>query len=450
MTSDQIGANGQYERNRTLEVSSVCQATQEPRHAHQLYPRQAAQNENLRDGNTIILEELNVETGFSWPHNRVNPRSDGKELEWDEGHVTRGNTLITNWTRASPKERSSRLDLGLIGYPVQVEPYIPNPFGPKINLASTRIISHADTTFHSLGLKRNPEMERTYITKEATIGKGKKRVEGSQRRRFIKAKKTTQGESNKPKGVRGRTRGLFENANLIETIWNTRNRAVFDNCNPHPQRALKSISDQVNEWLLLKHKIAHPTSGNNRQTPQARWITPPTSLAKINVEAAWHQGSCRAGAGIIIRNSEGSFRGAKSISFHVETALDAEAVALLEGCKFAKERNFTKVCFESDSLELIKCVKGNIGRGRWNIYLVFTLIREEQRGFEGCSWNWTNKIGNQAAKNLASLALSRMSKGVWVERPPPPPPPPPHFSCAHSKQGRPSLPSSLLSGLSLV
>ncbi|CAL8151681.1 unnamed protein product [Prunus armeniaca] len=192
-----------------------------------------------------------------------------------------------------------------------------------------------------------------------------------------------------------------------------------------------------------RHKIAHPTSGNNRQTPQARWITPPTSLAKINVEAAWHHGSCRAGAGIIIRNSEGSFRGAKSISFHVETALDAEAVALLEGCKFAKEQNFTKVCFESDSLELIKYVKGNISRGRWNLYPVFTLIREEQRRFEGCSWNWTNKIDNQAANNLVSLALSRMSKGVWVERPP-------HFSCAHSKQGRPSLPSSLLSGLPLV
>lgn len=115
----------------------------------------------LDSGNTIILEELNVEAGFSWPHNRVNPRSDAKELEGDEGHVTRGNTLITNWTRASPKERSSRLDLGPIGYPVQVEPYIPNPFGLKINLASTRIISHVDTTFHSLGLKRNPEKERT-------------------------------------------------------------------------------------------------------------------------------------------------------------------------------------------------------------------------------------------------------------------------------------------------
>ncbi|KAH0986948.1 hypothetical protein GBA52_014125 [Prunus armeniaca] len=190
MTSDQIGANGQYERNRTLEVSSVCQATQEPRHAHQLYPRQAAQNENLGDGNTIILEELNVETGFSWPHNRVNPRSDAKELEWDGGHMTRSNTLITNWTRASPKERSSRLDLGLIGYPVQKH-------------------GHG----HTLNLE---EVED--ITKEATIGKGKKRVEGSQRRRFIKAKKTTQGESNKPKGVRGRTRGLFENANLIEGI----------------------------------------------------------------------------------------------------------------------------------------------------------------------------------------------------------------------------------------
>ncbi|PQM32658.1 hypothetical protein Pyn_24420 [Prunus yedoensis var. nudiflora] len=90
LTSDQTEANGQYECSQTLEISFVCQAPQEPRHTHQLYPRQAAQIENLGDGNTIILEELNVETGFSWPHNRVNPRSDVKELEWDRGHVTRG------------------------------------------------------------------------------------------------------------------------------------------------------------------------------------------------------------------------------------------------------------------------------------------------------------------------------------------------------------------------
>ncbi|CAL8165500.1 unnamed protein product [Prunus armeniaca] len=125
------------------------------------------------------------------------------------------------------------------------------------------------------------------------------------------------------------------------TIWKIGNRAVFDNWNPHPQRALKSISDQVNKGLLLKHKITHPTLGNNRQTPQVRWIALPASLAKINVHAAWHQGSCSAGVSIIIRNSEGSFMGAKSVSFHAETVL--KIVALLEGCKFARERNLTKL-----------------------------------------------------------------------------------------------------------
>ncbi|KAI5323038.1 hypothetical protein L3X38_032110 [Prunus dulcis] len=111
-------------------------------------------------------------------------------------------------------------------------------------------------------------------------------------------------------------------------------------------------------------------------------------------------------------------KGAKSVSFHAKTALVAEAVALLEGSKFARERNLTKVCFESDSLELNKRVKGNIGRGRWNFYPVLTLISEEQWGFEECSWNWTNRIGNQATDNLVSLALSRRSTEVWVERTP--------------------------------
>ncbi|PQP99326.1 uncharacterized protein Pyn_18501 [Prunus yedoensis var. nudiflora] len=107
LTSDQTEANGQYERSRTLEISSVCQAPQEPRHTHQLYPRQAAQIENLGDGNTIILGELNVETSFSRPHNRVNPRSDVKELEWDRGHVTRGNTFITNGAQSWARRNTS-------------------------------------------------------------------------------------------------------------------------------------------------------------------------------------------------------------------------------------------------------------------------------------------------------------------------------------------------------
>ncbi|CAL2244394.1 unnamed protein product [Prunus armeniaca] len=148
---------------------------------------------------------------------------------------------------------------------------------------------------------------------------------------------------------------------------------------------------------------------------QASWAAPSKPFVKINVDAAWRKSTCRAGAGIIIRNFEGRFLGAKSVDFQAENALIAEATALWEDYKFAKERGHNMVCFESDSLELIKSVRDSFGQGSWTLYPILTLIRDEQRYFEGCRWNWNTRNCNQAADHLALLALSRRSMEVWVE-----------------------------------
>ncbi|CAL8080146.1 unnamed protein product [Prunus armeniaca] len=106
------------------------------------------------------------------------------------------------------------------------------------------------------------------------------------------------------------------------------------------------------------------------------------------------------------------------MAFQAKNPLVVEATALWEGYKFAEEWGHNMVCFKSDSQELIKSVCGSFGRGSWTLYPILTLIRDEQRCFEGCGWNWTTRNCNQAADHLASLALSRRSTEIWVERPP--------------------------------
>ncbi|CAL8130101.1 unnamed protein product [Prunus armeniaca] len=97
---------------------------------------------------------------------------------------------------------------------------------------------------NNLGLKRNPEDERASkleslgkkqkhdhvpllnieeaetetLSNEATTGKGLAVAEGSQKRRIVKARKTTYKESIKPENVRSRAHALFDNANLIEEL----------------------------------------------------------------------------------------------------------------------------------------------------------------------------------------------------------------------------------------
>ncbi|CAL8168747.1 unnamed protein product [Prunus armeniaca] len=96
----------------------------------------------------------------------------------------------------------------------------------------------------------------------------------------------------------------------------------------------------------------------------------------------------------------------------------AKAIAGLEGCKWAFELGLSEVCFESDSKELVESVKGNIKRGRWNLYPLLSRIRECNSIFSNYNWAWTGRKNNEAADHLASLALSRSSPEVWVSRPP--------------------------------
>lgn len=60
------------------------------------------------------------------------------------------------------------------------------------------------------------EAETETLSNEATTGKGLAVAEGSQKRRIVKARKTTYKESSKPKNARSRTHALFDSANLTE------------------------------------------------------------------------------------------------------------------------------------------------------------------------------------------------------------------------------------------
>ncbi|KAH0972891.1 hypothetical protein GBA52_025047 [Prunus armeniaca] len=148
------------------------------------------------------------------------------------------------------------------------------------------------------------------------------------------------------------------------------------------------------------------------------WTASDAHVIKVNFDDAWLASSGKAGAGLIAQNANGEFVGAKCLSFQAESAIMAKAIAGLEGCKWASELGLSEVCFESDSKELVESVKGNIKRGRWNLYPLLSRIHECNFIFSNCNWAWTGRKNNEAADHLASLALSRSSPEVWVSRPP--------------------------------
>ncbi|KAI5348273.1 hypothetical protein L3X38_001160 [Prunus dulcis] len=66
-------------------------------------------------------------------------------------------------------------------------------------------------------------------------------------------------------------------------------------------------------------------------TPTRLWSAPIAPNLKVNIDAAWHSPSCRAGAGIIIRNARGAFVGAKTVPFSAGPVIMAQVNIDLEG-----------------------------------------------------------------------------------------------------------------------
>ncbi|KAH0994404.1 hypothetical protein GBA52_018268 [Prunus armeniaca] len=143
-------------------------------------------------------------------------------------------------------------------------------------------------------------------------------------------------------------------------IWKSRNRFVFDQCKPQPLLAIKTILSQVEELAALNNKRNVRRLYEGPSPNPTSWTTPDAHVIKVNFDATWLASSGKAGAGLIARNANGEFVGAKCLSFQAESAIMAEAIAGLEGCKWASELGLSEVCFESDSKELVESVKGNI------------------------------------------------------------------------------------------
>ncbi|CAL8998931.1 unnamed protein product [Prunus brigantina] len=202
-------------------------------------------------------------------------------------------------------------------------------------------------------------------------------------------------------------------------IWKERCKAVMEQCSPSPQDTIQRASNAANEFLSFKER----RQGNRSPRPQIlvhnlAWSPPLSPLVKLNVDAAWDPISKSVGIGMVVRDHDGQFLAGKSLLAQADSALMAECLACLEGCRFASDRGDQWVSFESDCLEAVKSINGDISRGKWEIYPILSNIRDFLVAFRSCSWTWIRRTANEAADHLAELAKLRMCNEVWADTPP--------------------------------
>ncbi|RXH71467.1 hypothetical protein DVH24_018822 [Malus domestica] len=95
-------------------------------------------------------------------------------------------------------------------------------------------------------------------------------------------------------------------------------------------------------------------------------------------------------------------------------AFMAGALAVLECCKFAKNRNCQDIIVESDSQNIIRWLKMEVEDGNWEIFP----IMEIRNVFQVCHWSWVPRTGNTAAHSFALQFDMGMTNLVWLNRPP--------------------------------
>ncbi|BFG37398.1 hypothetical protein CerSpe_236720 [Prunus speciosa] len=121
---------------------------------------------------------------------------------------------------------------------------------------------------------------------------------------------------------------------------------------------------------------------------------------------------------MVVRDHNGQFLACKSLLAQANSALMTECLACLEWCKFASDKGDQMVSLESDCLEAVKSINGDISRGKWEIYPILSNTRDFLLAFRSYSWTWIRRTANEAADHLAKLAKSRMCNEVWAYKPP--------------------------------
>ncbi|KAM1159794.1 hypothetical protein ACFX19_033490 [Malus domestica] len=136
------------------------------------------------------------------------------------------------------------------------------------------------------------------------------------------------------------------------------------------------------------------------------------------MDASWSPVDGRVCLAAVLRDDLGQFVAAQKLAIMARSVVFVEVMAMLKGCKLAADLSFGWVVAESDSLEVVSSLNGDISNGSWEVFPIFQNILRVGTSFQGCRWSWVPRLANQTADLLASRKNMEMCDQTWVIRPP--------------------------------
>ncbi|KAF7814608.1 putative ZmL1 non-LTR retrotransposon protein [Senna tora] len=203
---------------------------------------------------------------------------------------------------------------------------------------------------------------------------------------------------------------------MMHRIWNRRNKLRLG----EEAGSLLKCWDEVNAlWCELNEGRKDELSHDGREAEvSAKWDPPHWSNVKVNVDAGYDNNS-DGRIGCVIRNYNGRCLAAKLILIPgVQSIEYLEALAILEGIKFAKEMNCNKIEVEGDCkkvYDLLLSSKLDLSYLR----LIVENILDFKSQFDLLSFKWASRDANMVAHTLvkADFNFSDVTSNsvVWLE-----------------------------------
>lgn len=203
-----------------------------------------------------------------------------------------------------------------------------------------------------------------------------------------------------------RSEFLVFTAALFDLIWINRNR--FSHASP--PYSVQEIVSRASRNAIDHWKSIITSSTGAGSSPNRKWTPPPPGWFKINTDASFVNG--KASSSFIIKNSNGSILIAHTQNHDCHDALTAEALALLEACKFLHHFQIKEAIIESDSLNAISFIRSSAGLSHWTAEVVIQKIKRVWNLWPKWRFKFTHRNANRAAHSLASWDFLSKFSGI--------------------------------------
>ncbi|XP_024634710.1 uncharacterized protein [Medicago truncatula] len=218
---------------------------------------------------------------------------------------------------------------------------------------------------------------------------------------------------------------------VMWSLWKHRNLRVWDDATETSVVVVERAKNMVTDWQLANilavlastsppQQVLATNMGasSSHQHNKVLWQPPTSGRYKCNIDAALSSHHNRTGIGICVRDSEGSFVLAKSITYPCIVSVDVgEALGLHSALQWMSDMQFDNVDFETDSkltVDAFLATRNDLSE----FGSIMTSCRSLFRNlFSNSRVEFVRRQANAVAHALAREATSLASPAVYYDIP---------------------------------